>query len=529
MAGPLDNEREDDLAGLPGGDSAHLRRTPLPLRNARKRGEERVAGWRASGSRLETREQGRYREVLASPYVFKAVLASLEMLLLAAMGVALARWLQWSAGGWLHVGSLILLTVLLTAWVFRKVGLYRLATMCRLGRSTLLAAFCWLLTIGLITMLAAMAAVGDRYTVSLASYWAAGGFATVLTYRVGLWAGMHRFGWQKALRKRVVIVGGSVDAEGLVRSLEASNTPNLSIAGIFDDRRRTRFSEALVAYPRLGNISELIEFARKHRVDFAIVTFPLTAEDRLFEVTSRLSGLPLHVRIPVSATRIRFRPRSYSYLGSVALLDVFDDPVSDWDYVCKSVFDRVITLAMLPFASVVMLAVALAIKLESRGPVFFIQRRHGFNNRVIKIIKFRTMKASMLDYEATTLVTQDDPRVTRIGRFLRRWSLDELPQLFNVLRGDVSLVGPRPHALTAKAGQRVYSEVVETYFARHRVKPGITGWAQINGWRGETDTPEKLIRRVEHDLYYIEKWSVLFDLYILVRTPFALIFNRNVY
>ena len=124
-------------------------------------------------------------------------------------------------------------------------------------------------------------------------------------------------------------------------------------------------------------------------------------------------------------------------------------------------------------------------------------------------------------------MTKDDPRVTRVGRFIRKTSLDELPQLFNVLRGELSLVGPRPHALQAKAADRLYDDVVDGYFARHKVKPGITGWAQINGWRGETDTPEKIQKRVEHDLYYIENWSVLLDLYILFKTPFALLGART--
>jgi len=177
----------------------------------------------------------------------------------------------------------------------------------------------------------------------------------------------------------------------------------------------------------------------------------------------------------------------------------------------------------------VMLAVALLSKLDSKGPVLFRQDRYGFNNELIGVYKFRSMYHEMRDADASKLVTRGDPRVTRIGRFLRKSSLDELPQLFNVLRGELSLVGPRPHATRAKAADRLYNEVVDGYFARHRVKPGITGWAQVNGWRGETDTTEKLQRRVEHDLYYIENWSLAFDLYILWRTPISLLKTENAY
>ena len=177
-----------------------------------------------------------------------------------------------------------------------------------------------------------------------------------------------------------------------------------------------------------------------------------------------------------------------------------------------------------------MLAVALAIRLDSPGPVLFRQKRYGFNNELIEVLKFRSMYTHMTDANAAKLATRDDPRVTRVGRFIRKTSLDELPQLINVvLTGNLSLVGPRPHAVQAKAADRLYEQVVDGYFARHRVKPGITGWAQVNGWRGETDTQEKLERRVEHDLFYIENWSVIFDLYILLLTPFRLLNTENAY
>jgi lipopolysaccharide/colanic/teichoic acid biosynthesis glycosyltransferase len=166
----------------------------------------------------------------------------------------------------------------------------------------------------------------------------------------------------------------------------------------------------------------------------------------------------------------------------------------------------------------------------SRGPVLFKQKRYGFNNELIEVYKFRSMRADQSDATAAKLVQKDDPRVTRVGRFIRKTSIDELPQLFNVVfKGNLSLVGPRPHAIHAKAEDRIYDEAVDGYFARHRVKPGITGWAQINGWRGETDTQEKIQQRVEHDLYYIENWSILFDVYILAATPFALLKTENAY
>ncbi len=242
-------------------------------------------------------------------------------------------------------------------------------------------------------------------------------------------------------------------------------------------------------------------------------------------------GLPIDIRLSAHMSKLRFRPRSYSYLGAVPVLDVFDRPIADWDIVVKWLFDKFVGALALIALSPVMLVTAIAIKLDSKGPVFFRQKRYGFNNETVDVLKFRSLRHDMTDHTAAKQVTKDDPRVTRVGRFIRKTSIDELPQLINVVfNGNLSLVGPRPHAIHAKASNRAYEQVVDGYFARHKVKPGITGWAQINGWRGETDTDDKIQRRVEHDLYYIENWSVLLDLYILLKTPFSLLTkNENAY
>jgi exopolysaccharide biosynthesis polyprenyl glycosylphosphotransferase len=233
-------------------------------------------------------------------------------------------------------------------------------------------------------------------------------------------------------------------------------------------------------------------------------------------------AIPQHC---LHSNQLRFRPRTYSYIGNVGFIDITDKPIADGDHVKKWLFDKIAAgLALILFAPV-MAGIAILIKLDSKG--LFRQKGQGFNNELIEVYKFRSMYVDQADAEASKLVTKDDPRITRIGRFLRKTSLDELPQFFNVVKGDLSLVGPRPHALKAKAEDKLYYDVVDGYFARHRVKPGVTGWAQISGWRGETDTQEKIQRRVEHDLYYIENWSVTFDLYICLMTPFALFRGEN--
>ena len=195
----------------------------------------------------------------------------------------------------------------------------------------------------------------------------------------------------------------------------------------------------------------------------------------------------------------------------------------------KRLFDIFFATVAIACLWPVMLGAALAVKLTSKGPIIFMQKRHGFNNETINVYKFRSMYTHMSDVTAAKAVTKGDPRVTPVGRFIRKSSIDELPQLFNVLKGDLSLVGPRPHAVLAQTHDRVYADVVEGYFARHRVKPGVTGWAQINGWRGEIDSDEKIRFRTAYDLYYIENWSPWFDLKILFLTPIRLLNTENAY
>ena len=242
-----------------------------------------------------------------------------------------------------------------------------------------------------------------------------------------------------------------------------------------------------------------------------------------------LTVLPVDIRLAAHTCRLRFRPQAYSWIANVPLIDLADKPMAGWAHLQKWLFDKVLaTIAVVALAPVMML-VAAAIKLESRGPVLFRQKRYGLNNELVEVLKFRSMYIDQADADAARLVTKGDPRVTRVGRFIRKASLDELPQLINVLQGTLSMVGPRPHAMQAKAGNSLYPDVVDGYFARHKVKPGVTGWAQINGWRGETDTKEKIQKRVEHDLYYIENWSLFMDLYIVLRTPLALLKSENAY
>jgi Undecaprenyl-phosphate glucose phosphotransferase len=387
----------------------------------------------------------------------------------------------------------------------------------------------WLLVAGLVVAFVFFTKAGDDYSRAWAALWFVSGLCSLLLFRIAVTRCVRRWNSKGQLDRRAVMVGGGEPAAELIEAIDASPDIDVSILGIFDDRDDTRSPPSISGCPKLGNVGELIDFVRRNRIDLLIVTLPLTAEKRILDMLKRLWILPVDIRLSAYTQKLRYRPRAYSYIGNVPFIDVFDKPMSEWGQFLKSVEDKVIATLALLALSPIMLAVACAIKWESRGPVFFRQHRYGFNNELINVYKFRSMYSEMSDNKAVRLVTRDDRRVTRVGRFIRKASLDELPQLINVLKGELSLVGPRPHATHAKAQEHLYPDAVEGYFARHKVKPGITGWAQINGWRGETDTLEKLHRRVEHDLYYIENWSIAFDLYILLHTPLSLVATENAY
>jgi Undecaprenyl-phosphate glucose phosphotransferase len=374
------------------------------------------------------------------------------------------------------------------------------------------------------------AKAGDEFSrVWLGSFYALG-LVTLIAFRRALFLLVRHWTKQGRLDRRTVVVGADALGESLINAILAQRDNDVHVVGVFDDRGDDRSPTNVAGRQKLGSVDDLVEFARRTRIDLVIFSLPISAEARILEMLKKLWVLPVDIRLAAHSNKLRFRPRAYSYIGDVPVLDVYDKPITDWDVVTKRLFDRLIGSLLLVAASPIMLVAAIAIKLDSRGPVFFKQKRYGFNNEMIEVYKFRSMYADQCDATASVQVTKGDTRVTKVGAFLRKTSIDELPQLINVaVKGDLSLVGPRPHAIHAKAENRLYDEAVDGYFARHRVKPGITGWAQVSGWRGETDTHEKIQRRVEHDLHYIENWSVLFDLYILAKTPIAVVNARNAY
>ncbi len=482
-----------------------------------------------ASAKLSDRAIGSKSPVM-SPTVLTGCVRLLECALVAAVGFVIAVAYVDEAGvaaNPRYLGALAL-TALATSVIFQLLGLYSLRALSSFIVNMPRVVLGWTSAFAALVVALFLLKMGADVSRVWLTAWYATGMAVLLGARVGVGWTMKNWAASGRLFQRAAIYGVGPVSDDLIAQLENDPDHIVRIVGVFDERDEER-AVVSTGYPRLGGIQELIAFSRTSRLDLVIVALPLNAEDRLASVAKALSVLPADIKLPAKFTTLRFSPRTYSHVGSVAMIDLYDKPISNWGTVSKWLFDKTVgTLALILLAPVMAL-VAVAVKLDSRGPVLFRQKRYGFNNELIEVFKFRSMYVDRCDAAAAKLVTKDDPRVTRVGRIIRKTSLDELPQLFNVLLGDLSLVGPRPHALQAKAGSELYDEVVEGYFARHKVKPGITGWAQINGWRGETDTQEKIKKRVEHDLYYIENWSVFLDLYILAKTPWALLNSENAY
>jgi Undecaprenyl-phosphate glucose phosphotransferase len=484
------------------------------------------------GQLNETARQvaSQYRRDTMSPIMVSGVLRLVELALLVASGallfvnhVGLGTELDWHYPV-VIVGASLIAVILLDIYdCYQLPALMR--PLARVTRITLV----WAGTLALLAVVGFFLKVADDFSRLWFGGWFVTGLAVLVVPRLFLAYLIKRWARNGRIERRAVIVGGGKTAEALIRSIEKQPYNDIRICGIFDDRDDARSPPLVAGYPKLGTISELIEFARIARIDMLIVSLPMTAESRVLSLLKKLWVLPVDIRLSAHSNQLQFRPRSYSYIGSVPMLDIFDKPINNWDSVAKRAFDIVFSLLGIILLSPVMLATAIAIKLDSKGPVLFKQKRHGFNNEVIEVYKFRSMYTDQADPSAIRPVTKGDPRVTRVGRFIRKTSIDELPQFFNSLFGSLSLVGPRPHAVAAQSHNLLYNEVVDGYFARHRVKPGVTGWAQINGWRGEMDTDEKIKMRTEYDLHYIENWSLWFDLEILFLTPIRLLNTENAY
>jgi Undecaprenyl-phosphate glucose phosphotransferase len=345
--------------------------------------------------------------------------------------------------------------------------------------------------------------------------WLFGSLAAVCTARFGIYALIVRWQSKGALARRVVVVGTGPVASRLLDAL--ASDPSVTVEGVYDDRPRPG-TTSCAGFAVLGSIDRLIEDCRRVGAPAVYIALPLHEEARIATVVDRLTLVPVDIRVCPDGFGLGLGTFDVSHVGGITLLNVRELPLGGWRLIAKEIEDRILAACLLTLTAPLFAVLAVAIKLDSPGPVFFRQMRHGYNNRLIRVFKFRTLFDHATDFNAEKLSDDYDPRVTRVGAILRRTMLDELPQFINVLRGEMSVVGPRPHAMAAKAGGLLYRDAVPKYDARHRMKPGVTGWAQVNGWRGDTKTIEQIRQRVAHDLHYIEHWSIAMDLKIVLMT-----------
>jgi putative colanic acid biosynthesis UDP-glucose lipid carrier transferase len=328
----------------------------------------------------------------------------------------------------------------------------------------------------------------------------------------------------EGLQKTAVIAGANDLGRKLAARLRDNPMLGQRFAGYFDDRDPGRLP-AVPPRENLGALSALADYARTHQVDVIYIALPMASQPRILKLLEDLRDTTASIYfVPDIFVSDLIQARVDS-IGGLPVVAVCESPFYGINGLVKRASDVAFSLIILALISPLMLAIAAGVKLSSPGPVLFKQRRYGLDGKRIVVYKFRTMTVAE-DGEVVRQATRDDRRVTRFGAFLRRTSLDELPQFINVLQGRMSVVGPRPHAV---AHNEMYRKLIRGYMIRHKVRPGITGFAQVNGWRGETETVDKMKARIEYDLQYLRSWSLLLDLQIILKTVVVVLHKQNAY
>ncbi|MBP6900802.1 MAG: undecaprenyl-phosphate glucose phosphotransferase [Burkholderiaceae bacterium] len=381
-----------------------------------------------------------------------------------------------------------------------------------------------------LTLLAILAAFGygtrslEFFDTQVLLFWAvATPVLQLLAVRIGYMA-LRRQAVDPANRRAAVVLGAGALAVKVARSVSANPVQGIDVLGFFDDRTNDRV-HADVGERRLGGLKDAAEFIRAHGVKDVYITLPLGSQPRIIELLEALQGTTASIYFVPDVFGISIIQGRLRDVGGVPMVGLTETPFTGTNRLIKRISDIVLASLILVLISPIMLAVAIGVKLSSPGPAIFRQRRNGLDGEEIIVYKFRSMRA-MDNGTVVKQATKGDPRITPFGAFIRRTSLDELPQFINVLQGRMSIVGPRPHAV---AHNEMYRQLIKAYMVRHKVKPGITGWAQVNGHRGETDTIEKMQARVEYDLEYLRNWSLGLDLVIILRTIKAMKGESNAY
>jgi Undecaprenyl-phosphate glucose phosphotransferase len=464
-----------------------------------------------------------------SPAVIVNIVQASDALLLLCSGV-LAKGMLAPFHGPPSNGSVFLATLagtVVTAVVLSRANAYLLHSLRSLGRQLPLLPLPLLLGAGSAIVCLFLMRDDGRFFRAWPFLWLFSSAVLLTGSRIYLSSLLR--GWIDSgrLARRVAVIGAGQFSREFIERLR-SEPHAYTVVGLYDDRL-SRIPAVQDGVRVRGTVRDLLARSREEQIDLIVVALPLRAVSRIAAILDQIGSAVADVCLTTDFAGFRYKSSQISSVGANPVVLVEERPLKDWRAAKKLAFDRVLGsllfLAFLPF----LLLIALAIRLDSPGPVLFRQPRLGFNNRLFTCYKFRTMHHGMTDLLGDQQATRGDPRITRLGKWLRALSIDELPQLLNVLKGDMSLVGPRPHPPNTKAADKLFTDVVAKYAFRHRVKPGITGWAQVNGWRGETTTLDQIENRVSCDLAYIENWSVWLDLRILILTLTREILSRNAF
>lgn len=469
-----------------------------------------------------------------SPLYFTYLVAATDWVVLFCFGLLWFRYDDLRPALWLGGVKTLAIISSSVVLVFAGAKLYQVEVIGRFRNFTARFKAVWggiaLVCLGLLILTPGAMPAGHRDLAASASifYGFAAGGLTLLAIRYGL---SMLFGYcvdQGFTSYRVLAVGVN---ELTKKFIERANSDRfgVKVLAVFGDDSRKLASSSISGVPVLGDVDDLLAYQKRHDVDMVVITADSGNGGSIQETIRKLNLQPLRIGMLPGAFALDVpsgwcSPRNE--LPGVQMMSLADLPIERSGRIIKSLFDRFAAFIALLIFSPVMLACAAGIKLTSPGPVLFRQRRIGYRNREFQVFKFRTMHVGVCN---TKLTARNDSRIFAFGQIMRKLSFDELPQLFNVLLGDMSLVGPRPHMPEARAAGQLYFDVVQKYAARHRVKPGITGWAQVNGWRGPTETVHQIEQRVSHDLYYIENWSFMLDLWILMKTGFVGFFGKNAF
>jgi len=420
---------------------------------------------------------------------------------------------------------LVLFAVFCVVLIFPTYNLYaswRGQSLMKQARAIFLA---WISVVMLMIIILFGLKISADYSRLWLGWWMVFGLLFLLLFRMCIYGFLQYQRKRGRNFRRILVVGAGDLSKKLIRQVDESPWTGFKIEGLFDDNEKLH-GQLVNGYLVNGDLDDIVPFLEHTKADEMWIALPLRAEERVKELLYALRHKTVNIKLIPDIFGFSLLNHSMTEIAGLPAVNLSDTPMGGLNQLVKAIEDRVLAFFIFLVVAPLLVVISVVIKMTSPGPILFKQKRHGWDGRIINIYKFRTMNEHSESTGTVTQASKDDTRVTPFGAFLRRTSLDELPQFYNVLQGRMSIVGPRPHAVEHN---ELYKDQVNQYMLRHMVKPGVTGWAQVNGLRGETDTLEKMKKRVEYDLHYIENWSLWLDLKIIIMTIFSIFSHKNAY